>query len=153
MTITLTLDDKGRVTHREDGDGSKLVYDYEYDSQGYLAKIKKAGGEVTVITADNGYLRSAKIGTSTISITTDEQPDLKQPLPIGFLGIQWPLVSFLGKPFRGNIKAYKSGYEYQVNINSLNAQGGLIDRELTYTDPASGKAVPYLKESYVTSCQ
>ena len=152
-TITLTLDNNSRVTHREDGDVSKVVYDYEYDSKGYLAKIKKAGGEEIVITAENGYLRSAKIGSSTITITTDEQPDLKQPVPIGFLGISWPLVNFLGKPFRGNIKAYKSAYEYQININSLNAQGGLISRGITYTDPASGKAVPYLEESYVTSCQ
>lgn len=154
-TLTLTLDDKGRVTHREDGDvmGAKVMYDYEYDSKGYLARIKKAGGDETLITSENGYLRSAKIGSSTITITTDEQLDFKQPIPIGFLGIQWPLVSFLGKPFRGNIAGYKSGYAYQVNTNSLNVQGGLISREITYTDPATSKSVPYLKETYVTTCK
>jgi effector-binding domain-containing protein len=78
---------------------------------------------------------------------------LKQPVPIGFLGIQWPYLSFLGKPFRGSITAYTTGYAYQVLTNSLNVQGGLISREITYTDPATNKPVSYLKETYVTVCK
>ncbi|WP_373513682.1 hypothetical protein [Persicitalea sp.] len=63
------------------------------------------------------------------------------------------MVSFLGKPFRGNITGYKSGTTYQVNTNSLNVQGGLISREITYTDAATNKSVPFLKETYTTKCK
>lgn len=153
-TSTLTLDNQGRAIHREDGDGAtKVMYDYEYDSQGYLAKIKRAGADETAITAENGYLRSAKTGSSTITITTNEQLQFKQPVPIGFLGISWPYLSFLGKPFRGAVTTYTAGYAYQVTTNSLNVQGGLISRDITYTDPATNKPVNYLKETYTSVCK
>ncbi|WP_020601325.1 hypothetical protein [Spirosoma spitsbergense] len=156
LTTTLTLDGQNRATHREDvsPSGSKVVYDYEYDSQGYLTKIKRQGTEETVINAENGYLRSATIGSSLYTITTNEQADLKQLIPIGFLNVQWPYVSFLGRPFRGTVTAYKIGNtSYQITINTFNGQGGLMSRDITYTDPTTNKSVSYLKETFVTSCQ
>jgi hypothetical protein len=104
LTTTLTLNDQGYATHREDkyGSGTTLTYDYEYDGQGYLAKIRtNNGNEEIVITAENGNLRSAKIGTSTYAITTDDQVQLKQPIPIGFLGITWPDLNCLGIKLEG----------------------------------------------------
>jgi hypothetical protein len=156
-TITLTLDDQGRAVHRVEGTGS---YDYEYDNQGYLAKIKSDtynGKSETVLTAENGYLRSVQIGSlpyiSTYTVTTDSQSEIKQPVPISFLGTSWSYLTFLGKPFRGLITAYTSGaYTYKVN-NSLNVQGGLISREINYTEPTTGKPVSYLKETFTTVCQ
>ena len=155
LTTTLTLDGQNRATHREDvsPSGGQVVYDYAYDNQGYLTTVKKKGDDDIVITNENGYLRSATIGSSLVTVTTDEQVNLKQPIPILFLGLQWPYISFLGNPFRGRVTAYTSGYSYQIKINSFTGQGGLISRDITYTDPATNKPVSYLKETFVSTCQ
>lgn len=154
-TSTLTLDDQGRATRRDDvsTSGAKTVYEYAYDGGGYLAKIKKGGVDEIVITAENGFLRSAKIGATTATITTNEQQgQAQQPIPLYFLNISWPYVDFLGKPFRGLVTGYTSGYTYQITY-SLTGQGGLINRDITYTDPATNKPVNSLKETFTTTCK
>lgn len=156
---TLTLDNQGRVTNRTDGYDS---YNYTYDSGGYLTKIKitpygGAPSYETVLTVQNGYLRSVQIGVtayqSTYTVTTDEQAQSPQPAPVNFAGLDWLYINFLGKPYRGIITSYTDGKTtYQIS-NGLTLGGGLISRETTYTDPKTKQSVNYRKETFTTTCQ